>query len=322
MPDGTLPEAYQQLANRFARVYRHRRKWAKRTDVSCFRIYEREIADQPLILDWYDGTAIGWTFPRTRNETPAQEQAWHALLRAAIATGLGVADADIVLKHRRPQTGRHAGGGQYERVGAQGRTRVVSEQGLRFEINLSDYLDTGLFLDHRWTRAQVRAQAQGQRVLNLFAYTGAFTCYARAGGARASLTVDLSQTYLAWCARNLALNGFAEEPAHVLRRADCLALVAQPPPERFDCIVCDPPTFSNSTAMDRDWSVSRDHAWLIGKLERWLAPGGVLWFSTNCRTFRLDALPGWRVEDLTEASIPEDFRDRRIHHCYRLTRAA
>ncbi len=247
----------------------------------------------------------------------------------AVRTGLGLAEEHIFLKQRRPQADRQAGispgAGQYQRVAAQGAVRTIREQGLRFEVNLSDYLDTGLFLDHRWTRAEVRAHAKGARVLNLFAYTGSFTCYAVAGGARSSLTVDLSNTYLAWCGRNLALAGVdtgAPGSVHLLERADCLAFLAQPVAgEPFDLIVLDPPTFSNSKAMARDFIVQRDHAWLIGRCRERLRPGGQLYFSTNLRGFALDAgIPGWEIEDLSAASIPEDFRDRRIHRLWRLVR--
>ena len=199
--------------------------------------------------------------------------------------------------------------------------KTVREQGLSFEVNLSDYLDTGLFLDHRPTRARVRAEATGKAVLNLFAYTGAFTCYARAGGATASVTVDLSNTYLEWAGRNLALNGFALDASHRLERADCLAWLARAAEggPRYDLIVCDPPTFSNSTAMTHDFSVGRDHPGLLERCRALLRPGGVLYFSTNFRGFELTGgTAGFALEDLTEASIPEDFRNRRIHRCWRM----
>jgi 23S rRNA (cytosine1962-C5)-methyltransferase len=169
--------------------------------------------------------------------------------------------------------------------------KVVAEQGLRFEVNLSDDLDTGLFIDHRATRALVRAEAAGRTVLNLFAYTGAFTCYAAAGGAAATLTVDLSNTYLAWARRNLALNGVADGPAHRCERADCLqwldAAARRGP--AFDLIVCDPPTFSASKAMQRTFSVERDQGWLLERCRDLLRPGGTLWFTTNRhRCWRLE----------------------------------
>jgi 23S rRNA (cytosine1962-C5)-methyltransferase len=316
---------YQQLANRFARVHKHLRKWARRTDVSCYRLYEKDIADQPLIVDWYDGDAVVWAFPRTRNETPEQERAWLAAVVEAARAGLQLPEERVWLKRRAQQKDRQEGDGQYHRLGDRRAVKPVREQGLQFEVNLSDYLDTGLFLDHRPTRARVRDESAGKAVLNLFAYTGAFTCYARAGGAARTLTVDLSNTYLEWARRNLALNAFALDERHRLERADCLAWLgraASVGDERFDLIVCDPPTFSNSTAMEHDFSVGRDHPWLLERCRALLAPGGVLYFSTNFRGFELTGgTAGFTIEDITESSIPEDFRNRRIHGCWRMVKS-
>jgi 23S rRNA (cytosine1962-C5)-methyltransferase len=316
--------AYDQLANRLRRVHRHLRKWARRSDVTCYRLYEKDIPDQPLIVDWYDGAAVAWAFERTRNETPEQEDAWLAAVEEAIRAGLGLAADAVFLKRRFRQKDRQEGDGQYHRLGQREAVKVVAEQGLRFEVNLSDYVDTGLFLDHRPTRAAVRAEAAGKAVLNLFAYTGAFTCYARAGGAAATTTVDLSNTYLEWAARNLALNGFAPDGRHALVRADCLEFLAAAAqrPERYDLIVCDPPTFSNSKAMARPFAVERDHPWLLERCHALLRPGGVLYFSTNFRGFRLAAagLPPFAIEELGERSVPEDFRNRRIHACWRMVK--
>ena len=317
---------YQQLANRFARVHKHLRKWARRTDVSCYRIYEKDIPDQPLIVDWYDGAAVAWAFERTRNETPQQEEAWIAAVEEAIRAGLDLGADAVFLKRRFRQKDRQEGDGQYHRLDQRRLVKVVAEQGLSFEVNLSDYLDTGLFLDHRPTRAAVRSEASGRSVLNLFAYTGAFTCYARAGGAARTTTVDLSNTYLEWAARNLALNGFAADERHELVRADCLEFLvaAAQRAERYDLIVCDPPTFSNSKAMARPFAVDRDHPWLLEQCHQLLKPGGTLYFSTNFRGFRLAAagLPAFAIEERSAASIPEDFRNRRIHACWRMTKAA
>jgi 23S rRNA G2069 N7-methylase RlmK/C1962 C5-methylase RlmI len=316
-----MDPVYDQLANRFRRVHRHLRKWAKRTDVSCYRIYEKDIADQPLIVDWYDGDAVVWAFARTRNETPEQESAWLEHVVAAVAAGLELDRAKIFLKRRAPQKDRQSGEGQYEKLESRRAAKNVREQGLLFEVNLSDYLDTGLFLDHRPTRALVREQAAGKAMLNLFAYTGSFTCYARAGGASATRTVDLSNTYLDWAQRNLALNGFTESAEHRLVKADCLAWLAEAPHavERYDLIVCDPPTFSNSTSMRRPFAIEKDHGWLLAQCRALLRPGGVIYFSTNYRGFELrEPPPGMMVDDITERSIPEDFRNRKIHQCWRM----
>jgi 23S rRNA (cytosine1962-C5)-methyltransferase len=314
--------AYEQLANRLRRVHRHLRKWARRTGVTCYRLYEKDIPDQPLIVDWYDGAAVCWAFERTRNETPADEEAWLAAVVEAIRAGLDLDAAQVFLKRRFRQQDRQGGDGQYHRLDQQGATRTVSEHGSLFEVNLSDYVDTGLFLDHRPTRLRVRGEAGGKHVLNLFAYTGAFTVHARAGDAAATTTVDLSNTYLDWAARNLALNRFVPDERHRLVRADCLQWLAEPRAERYDLIVCDPPTFSNSKAMHAPFRVDHDHPWLLGRCASLLAAGGTLYFSTNFRGFRLagEGLPDLAIEDISEASVPEDFRNRKIHQCWRMTR--
>ncbi len=314
---------YEQLANRIARVHRHLRKWARRTDVTCYRLYEKDIADQPLIVDWYDGDAVVWAFARTRNETAEQEAAWLSAVEQSVRSALDLGAEHVFVKRRAPQKDRQSGG-QYERLGQKRTVKNVREQGLLFEVNLSDYLDTGLFLDHRPTRALVRERAAGKAVLNLFAYTGSFTCYARAGGATATVTVDLSNTYLDWAARNLELNGFTTGPEHRLERADCLAWLDQAPraTQRFDLIVCDPPTFSNSTSMPKPFAIEKDHPWLLARCRELLNPGGELYFSTNFRGFDLrGGGEGFTIEDLTERSIPEDFRNRRIHRCFRMVRS-
>lgn len=307
-----------QLANRLRKRYRHLRKWAKRTHVSCFRLYERDIPEYPLIVDWYDGEAVVWIYQRKRDETPEQTQAWIDASLAQIQQGLSLEPAQIFIKERQVQRGNQ----QYERFGAAGHTRVIQEQRLNFEINLSDYLDTGLFLDHRDTRARVRAESTGKRVLNLFAYTGAFTCYAIDGGAATTTTVDLSQTYCEWTRRNFAHNGIQADDTHQVIQADCLAYLkeAYQETQQFDIIICDPPTFSNSKRMAQaSFDVVRDHTTLLNNCLKLLAQNGQLYFSTNARKFNLNAakLPKHHhVEEITPHSLPEDFRNRSIHRCW------
>ncbi|MEN0111519.1 MAG: class I SAM-dependent methyltransferase, partial [Planctomycetota bacterium] len=199
--------------------------------------------------------------------------------------------------------------------------------GLRFRVNLTDYLDTGLFLDHRVARGMVRDASAGKRVLNLFAYTGSFTVYAAAGGATETTTVDLSANYLDWAAENLRLNDFEPGETHRLVRASAPEYLAALPREpRFDLAVVDPPTFSNSKRLEEDWDVQRDAAPLLVDLAARMAPGGVVFFSTNSRRFKLDeaALAGAyaAVREISRQTVPEDFRNQRIHRCWRLTVAS
>ncbi len=320
-----MQQQYQELANRFARVQRHLRKKMRRQGATCWRVYEKDIADQPLIVDWYDGDAVCWALDRTRNETPADEEAWLDQVREALRVGLGIDDAHLWLKRRRRQEDRQHGG-QYQPLDRRGATKAIDEHGMRLEVNLSDYLDTGLFLDHRPTRRLVREEAPGKDMLNLFCYTGSFTVAAALGGARTTTSVDLSNTYLAWAGRNLALNGAALGDTHRLVKADALAWLAEQAETAgagWDVIVLDPPTFSNSTAMAAPFTVERDHPLLLRWCHTLLRPGGVLWFSCNQRGFALagDLPPFAQVEDVTARTTPEDFHDRVAHRCWRMRRS-
>jgi 23S rRNA (guanine2445-N2)-methyltransferase / 23S rRNA (guanine2069-N7)-methyltransferase len=222
----------------------------------------------------------------------------------------------IHLRTRRKQKG----GSQYEKLAARSELEPVGEGGLELLVNFSDYLDTGLFLDHRPTRARIRELASGKTFLNLFAYTGTASVFAAAGGARATTSVDLSRTYLDWARRNLEHNGFGDEVRHRLIQADVLDWLEQPQ-ERYDLIFLDPPTVSRSKRMERAFDVQRDHVPLIRAALLKLAPQGLLLFSTNFRRFRLDAagLADVAVTDVTAATIPKDFaRDARVHQCFEM----
>lgn len=308
------------LQNRLAKRFRHLRKWAKRTGVTCFRVYERDIPEVPAIVDWYDGEAVVWIYERRSDETPEQVEAWSAAVPAAVAAGLGILPAQVHAKERRRQKGLK----QYRRIAESRHAKVVEEGGLKLEVNLVDYLDTGLFLDHRDTRAMVREKADGAHFLNLFAYTGSFTCHAIAGGARTTTSVDMSRTYVDWIRRNFTLNGIVASDTHLIAQSDCFAFLEQAAesPFRYDLIVCDPPTFSNSKRMQLgSFSVDRDHPWLIERCLELLSPEGELIFSTNSRSFRLEAEklpPGAVAEEITNRTIPEDFKERRPHRCFSL----
>jgi 23S rRNA (cytosine1962-C5)-methyltransferase len=313
------------LGNRLAKQLKHLRGWAKAGGITCFRLYERDIPEFPAIVDWYDGDVVAWVYNRTRDDTPEKVRAFEDLCEEEILDGLQVPGARLHMKYRGRIKDRSE---QYDRVDDRGVVRTVEEQGLRFEVNLSDYLDTGLFLDHRKTRSIIRHYAKGKRVLNLFAYTGSFTVYARAGGAIATTTVDMSKTYQDWTKRNLELNGFAVDGAlHRLVHADCLQfLEAGPAPgERYDYIVLDPPTFSNSKRMEADsFAVDRDWPRLVEMATRWLADDGWLYFSTNSRQLKWDdaQVPaGYLAREISERTVPDDFRNRRIHRCWTVTKS-
>jgi 23S rRNA (guanine2445-N2)-methyltransferase / 23S rRNA (guanine2069-N7)-methyltransferase len=254
--------------------------------------------------------------PKTIEPEAVQRRRSEAL--AAMPGVTGIPTERIHLRQRR----RTARGEQYEKLGDSAEFKLVEEGGLRFWVNFTDYLDTGLFLDHRITRQRLRADAAGKRFLNLFAYTGSATVYAAAGRARATTTVDMSATYLDWAKNNLSANGFSGRE-HELIQADCISWLKAAVAERraYDLIFLDPPTFSNSKRMDDILDVQRDHAALIDASMALLAPGGKLVFSTNAQKFKLDAATAarYKVSDISRATVPKDFeRNPRIHQCYEL----
>ena len=306
------------FANRLKKNARHMRRWPTRRDISCFRLYDRDIPEVPLVVDRYDTYLHMAEYDRPHERTMAQHADWLDLMARTASEVLEIPRKNVFMKQRRRQRDED----QYQQVADKSQTAVVREGGLSFEINLSDYLDTGLFLDHRVTRSMVRDEAQDRRVLNLFAYTGSFSVYAIDGGAKSSVTVDLSGTYLRWARRNYELNGITS-PEHQLVQADAFDFVRMLPDEQlFDLAVIDPPTFSNSKRTDDVWDVSRDYIELLNGVIPCMAPGGIIYFSTNFRRFKYDesAVPGVSVRDISKRTVPEDFRNKRIHQCWRLVR--
>ena len=207
------------LGERLDNRMRHVSKWARKQGISCFRLYEKDIPEFPMIVDWYGspqggGDAVAWFFHRTKDDTLERELEYRKDAEAEILAGLNITREHLFIKYRGRQSADEGGRDQYERFDSRGAVKVVEEHGLKFEVNLSDYLDVGLFLDHRPTRLSVQQRARGKRMLNLFSYTGAFSVHARAGGASMTTTVDMSKTYLEWYVRNLALNGFGVDADH------------------------------------------------------------------------------------------------------------
>jgi 23S rRNA (guanine2445-N2)-methyltransferase / 23S rRNA (guanine2069-N7)-methyltransferase len=315
------------FGNRLRKNLKTLSAWARRESVSCYRLYDADMPEYAFAIDLYradpQGTGGRWLYvqeyapPATVDRARARARREEALVMLPEVTG--VSGEAIHWRTRRPQKG----GAQYEALAQEGERVVVEEAGLKFLVNFTDYLDTGLFLDHRQTRARIRALAQGKHFLNLFCYTGAATVCAAAGGAASTTSVDMSRTYLDWAQRNMAINGF-QGAAHRFVQEDCLAWLAEDDGRRYDLVFLDPPTFSRSKRMERDLDVQRDHAMLIRDTARRLAPAGLLLFSTNFRKFRLDreALADLDIQDVTRQTIPRDFaRDARIHHCYEIRRA-
>lgn len=311
--------AAEMLTHRLVKNRRHLGKWAKREGVSCWRLYDRDIPDVAVTVDDYEGALVVADCRRARHDEILDE-AWLEAVVGAVQQVTGV--AEVFRKTRRRMADRQATGAQYQRLGEGGAWREVREHGRRFLINLSDYLDVGLFLDHRRTRALVAAEAAGKRFLNLFAYTGAFTVHAAASAAASSVSVDMSNTYLDWAAENLRRNAI-DPRHHTLERADVLAWLGAYRGPRFDLIVCDPPTFSNSKKMADSFDVLRDHVGLLAGVARVAAPGAVIWFSTNHRGFKLDdrVLPGFTGVERSRETVPPDFAYSKPHRSWRFSRA-
>jgi len=302
--------------NRLAKVYRHLGKQAKRLGVTCYRIYDHDIPEFPFCIEWYEDKLYVSEYKRQHGLSEDEHETWLLGSLEAIAEVLLVSRENIHLKLRQRKPGRF---GQYQKLDDAVQEFVVTENGLQFIVNLSDYLDTGLFLDHRITRQLVREKSSGKKILNLFAYTGSFSVYAAAGGASEIVTVDLSNTYLKWAARNMQLNGFVSEQFS-FQQVDVLQYLKTIQADYFDLIIIDPPTFSNSKRMEGFLDVQRDHVGLINDCINGLAPGGLLYFSTNYRKFILDiaSIKSSSFKDITKQTTPFDFDGTFSRFCYEI----
>lgn len=315
--EAALAAGADAFANRLRKNRRTLGRWAERQGIPCYRLYDADLPEYAVAVDVYEQWVHVQEYqaPTTVDRQRAQERLEHVM--AVLPAVLEMPPERVFLKVRRRQKGLN----QYQKRADGGRCQEVREGNCRFLVNFHDYLDTGLFLDHRLTRQLIGELAAGRRFLNLFAYTGTATVYAALNGASTTTSVDLSRTYLSWAERNLALNG-VDLHRHDLVQADCLDWLEKTR-QRFDLIFLDPPTFSNSKRMEGTLDVQRDHVELIRKTARLLDKEGILLFSTNNRRFRLDerALAEFRLKNITRQTIPRDFqRDPRIHQCWRIER--
>lgn len=299
------------LKNCIRKNYRHVRKWAKRTVTNCFRIYDRDIKEYPVAIDFYAGRLCVHYFTFSRDSDEPKEELRQETERALVSL-FGIDTSSIYWRTRMKREKIE----QYEKVGESKEFFPVLEYGVQFWVNLTNYLDTGLFLDHRETRKYVASIASGKRVLNLFAYTCSFSVHAAIAGAISTKSVDLSNTYTEWGRRNFLLNTISLEN-HSIVRADCLKFLES---ERsmYDIIVIDPPTLSRSKKMDQMFDIQVDYAFLISKALRLLLPNGVIVFSTNSRQFSFDEglFPTAKIVEISKKTIPIDFRDPKIHRCW------
>lgn len=301
--------------NRLKKNLKRIGKWAKKQGISCYRLYDSDMPEYAVAIDVYDHWVHVQEYQAPAGVQPENARKRLNQVMAVLPAALNTSPDHMVLKKRRKTRGNT----QYAKLAATGRFFEVREGGLRFLVNLTDYLDTGLFLDQRLTRERIRDYAAGKRVLNLFCYTGAATVYAAAGGALKTTSVDMSGSYLSWARKNLALNGL-DEKQNELIQADCLQWIRDCR-KRYDFIFLDPPTFSNSKRMTGSLDIQRDHVPLLKQVIHLLTENGLLIFSANKRNFRLDkaALSSCRVRDISLATTPMDFERRKhSHHCFEI----
>lgn len=312
----------EMFANRLQKNFKKWAKWANQQRITCYRVYDADLPEYAVAIDIYQGERL-WVnvqeYEPPKNIDPHKANQRLAGVMKEIPKVLAITPEQVFLKIRRKQKNTE----QYQKYNDQGKFHSVTEAGCQFLVNFEDYLDTGLFLDHRPLRMMIQQQAKDKRFLNLFAYTCSATVHAAKGGAKLTTSVDMSHTYLDWGKKNLQLNKL--QGRHEFIQADCMEWLAieaaLPAPRQYDLIFLDPPTFSNSKRMEDVFDIQRDHVKLIHDVLALLAVGGILYFSTNFRRFKLDkeALSDLIIEDISKASIPEDFaRNPKIHYCWKI----
>jgi 23S rRNA (guanine2069-N7)-methyltransferase len=312
-------DKFIMFSNRLSKVFRHTSKTAKRKHISCYRIYDYDLPEFPFCIEIYDDKIYLAEYKKRFEMADKEHAEWLQACLEIIREITNIPIEKIYLRQRQRKEGRE---GQYEKLNDAQEFFVVHEAGLQFKVNLTDYLDTGLFLDHRITRSMVREEAKNKKVLNLFCYTGSFSVYAADGGAASISSVDLSKTYLNWAEENFALNHFADSKKYHFVHADVKQYLDELPGDFFDLVVMDPPTFSNSKRMIDFLDIQRDHVELINKTLRCMKKEAVLYFSNNLRSFQLDAgsIKACAIKDITKATTPFDFQGKLFRWCYRMVK--
>jgi len=310
----------EDYANRLRKNLKKLEKWARQEGIECYRLYDADLPEYNVAVDRYGEWVVVQEYapPKTIDAAKARQRLFDVI--GATLSVLELPANRLVLKTRERQKGKN----QYQKLGEKGDFMEVQEYNARLWVNLTDYLDTGLFLDHRIARHMLGKMSKDKDFLNLFSYTGSASVHAGLGGARSTTTVDMSRTYLEWAERNLRLNGLTGRQ-HRLMQADCLGWLRESD-ETFDLIFIDPPTFSNSKRMEEDFDVQRDHIMLMRNLKRLLRAGGTIMFSNNKRGFKMDleglASLGLKAQDITQKTLSQDFaRNRQIHNCWLITHA-
>ena len=305
--------------NRLTKVYKHKAKFAKRNNITCWRVYDHDIPEYPLCIELYDDKVYVAEYLRRHGMNDDEHEIWLDDCLDIIAKILNVAVEKIFVRQRKKM---HHRSQQYERLNEQKEFFTVEENGLKFLVNLTDYLDTGLFLDHRITRQIVKEQSHKKRVLNLFCYTGSFSVYAANGGAASVTSVDLSKTYLNWAEDNFTINHFKDKSKYFFVHADVKQYLKTLQPDSFDLVVMDPPTFSNSKRMKDFLDIQRDHVELLNDVLKAVSPNGIIYFSTNFSKFILDKekIKASEIKDITKQTTPFDFEGKLNRWCFRIVK--
>ncbi len=311
-----MQDKFTAFENRLAKVYKHIGKIARKQQLACFRVYDVDLPEFPFIIDVYKDLVYVAEYKSKHKLSEEEYEGWLTTSLEIIQKVFGVEKENVFLKLRERQKGEQ----QYSKLKQEKKELIVDENGLSFIVNLSDYLDTGLFLDHRLTRKMVKEMSDGKRVLNLFAYTGSFSVYAASGNAQKVTTVDLSKTYINWAKRNLTYNKLYDDTKHEFIQEDVLQYLKTIPLASYDLIILDPPTFSNSKKMEDIFDIQRDHVSIINQCLNILDENGILIFSTNYRGFELetDKLLSQKIKDITKQTTPFDFEGKLKRKCFRI----
>ncbi len=315
-------QKFEMFQNRLLKNYKHRLKQAKRLNVTCWRLYDHDLPEFPICVEFYEDYIYIAEYNRRHSLTDEEHDLWFVETKRIISEMTGVPVDKMYLRVRKRMSHRE---GQYEKEEEIIASKIitVNENGFKFLVNLTDYLDTGLFLDHRVTREMVQSEAKGKDFLNLFCYTSSFSVYAAAAGAKSVTSVDLSKTYLAWSEENFAINNLKNPAAYQFIHADVKQYLKTLLPNQYDLVVMDPPTFSNSKRMKDILDIQRDHVELINDMLKAMRPGGIMYFSTNFTQFILDIenINSDQIKDITKATTPFDFEGRLKRWCYKIIKS-
>jgi 23S rRNA (cytosine1962-C5)-methyltransferase len=311
---------FSMFENRLVKVYKHKSKLARRQHIVCYRVYDHDIPEFPFCIELYEDKIYLAEYLRHHGMTDEEHEAWLNACMTLMGKLLEVPVSKIYVRQRKKMS--HRTEDQYEKLNEQKDFFTIEENGLKFLVNLTDYLDTGLFLDHRITRQMVREQSKDKHVLNLFCYTGSFSVYAAAGEAASVTSVDLSKTYLQWAEDNFVINHFKDKTKYHFVHADVKQWLKTLQPGSFDLVIMDPPTFSNSKRMKDFLDIQRDHVELLNDVLHATTRDGIIYFSTNYTKFILeqDKINAASLKDITKATTSFDFEGKLKRWCYKIIR--